>query len=407
MRIWNIIPIDWLLENYFLTEDKVDALVNQMGNSKSGKQLIDVFKQDSSSRNFKPDIDQYGEDQTAEAVRAIITKLAEAEPAGARGKYLQFIVRMYTGSQFLMEDLERLKQELETYQRQGKRKPVNNPPDDNDPALRPDEKDLNNATKFPTLREFRAVIERQENAEKEEAESGEGPAKSAGQQRRAVQQNKEYDHILKSSNFNIYIPKTEEASCKLGTNTRWCTATRDGNNQFEGYNKDGKIYIMHVQDPKAEPREIDINSIEPLDDTGIKNQADQQSGVQRPGVEVTTKTPHDLQDGDKVNFIDTPEFNQQSGPIKVIDEYSFRYNWRKRPDTVESVGKVLSKPAPVKYQLHYERNQFMDRGDNPVNQQDINFLSGFEEYTRFLNMLIKEHYGKYFSDEQETQASDK
>jgi hypothetical protein len=41
----------------------------------------------------------------------------------------------------------------------------------------------------------------------------------------------------------LSVPLTEEASCKLGKGTKWCTAAVDGKNMFERYNKDGPLYI--------------------------------------------------------------------------------------------------------------------------------------------------------------------
>jgi len=40
----------------------------------------------------------------------------------------------------------------------------------------------------------------------------------------------------------LAVPKTEEASCRLGSGTRWCTAAKN-NNQFNYYNSTGPLYI--------------------------------------------------------------------------------------------------------------------------------------------------------------------
>jgi hypothetical protein len=45
-----------------------------------------------------------------------------------------------------------------------------------------------------------------------------------------------------------------------------------------------------------------------------------------------------------------------------------------------------------KFQLHVEHDQFMDERDQAVSKADIKFLSSFDEYTKFLNMMIKKHY---------------
>ena len=40
----------------------------------------------------------------------------------------------------------------------------------------------------------------------------------------------------------LVIPKTEEASCRLGSGTRWCTAAKN-NNKFDFYNEQDPLYI--------------------------------------------------------------------------------------------------------------------------------------------------------------------
>jgi hypothetical protein len=47
------------------------------------------------------------------------------------------------------------------------------------------------------------------------------------------------------------------------------------------------------------------------------------------------------------------------------------------------------------FQFQYESNQFVDESDSNVSQTDIDHLSQYPGYTKFLNMLIKEHYAEY------------
>ena len=49
-----------------------------------------------------------------------------------------------------------------------------------------------------------------------------------------------------------------------------------------------------------------------------------------------------------------------------------------------------------KYQFHYESDQFLNARDKDVNSTDIALLSKYPGWAKFLNMQIKEHYGKYF-----------
>ena len=54
---------------------------------------------------------------------------------------------------------------------------------------------------------------------------------------------KDAEMVYDGPNWEILVPKTKEASCHYGANTRWCTAG-SGNNYFEHYSKDGPLYII-------------------------------------------------------------------------------------------------------------------------------------------------------------------
>jgi len=49
--------------------------------------------------------------------------------------------------------------------------------------------------------------------------------------------------IYNDSQVKVIVPKTKEASCFFGINTKWCTAART-NNMFNKYTKDGPLYIV-------------------------------------------------------------------------------------------------------------------------------------------------------------------
>jgi len=54
--------------------------------------------------------------------------------------------------------------------------------------------------------------------------------------------------IFENELVKVYQPLTEEASCRLGRNTRWCTAAKE-NNMFEAYSKKGPIKIIVPKQP--------------------------------------------------------------------------------------------------------------------------------------------------------------
>jgi len=42
----------------------------------------------------------------------------------------------------------------------------------------------------------------------------------------------------------IYVPKTKEASCFLGVNTKWCTASKTSKNYFDQYTREGFLFYI-------------------------------------------------------------------------------------------------------------------------------------------------------------------
>lgn len=54
---------------------------------------------------------------------------------------------------------------------------------------------------------------------------------------------KDAEIVYEDDDWVVYVPKTYEASCKLGQGTKWCTATTEGDTYFKKYTKDGPLYI--------------------------------------------------------------------------------------------------------------------------------------------------------------------
>lgn len=53
----------------------------------------------------------------------------------------------------------------------------------------------------------------------------------------------DYDVVLDTPNFIVYVPNTHEASMKLGKGTEWCTA-HENPDWYNRYTYDGKLYII-------------------------------------------------------------------------------------------------------------------------------------------------------------------
>lgn len=63
--------------------------------------------------------------------------------------------------------------------------------------------------------------------------------------------------------YEIYIPQTYEASCKLGRGTRWCTAASNeesSRSYFERYSSEGPLYVLINRDDPEEKYQIHFYS---------------------------------------------------------------------------------------------------------------------------------------------------
>lgn len=52
------------------------------------------------------------------------------------------------------------------------------------------------------------------------------------------------ERIYQDSEWLVVSPKTHEASCRYGANTKWCTTEKDNPSHFEGYVSEGPLYTL-------------------------------------------------------------------------------------------------------------------------------------------------------------------
>jgi hypothetical protein len=238
-----------LFESAILAEDKVEFLEKT-----SGKKLQDRALEDT------------GREMSANDV---LKELLKADPT-KKQDFMVYISNMYLKKQFKLEDVTRIKKELETFQKV-KSKLTN--------------KDISS---YKTLDQLYDALEPFADASENDLKSNKALVKDAKSGAK---------YIINEPDFKVLVPKTKEAACFYGANTKWCTAA-DENNMFDHYNEGGNLYIIIAKD----------------------------NGKDR------------------------------------------------------------------KFQLHVEHDQFMDERDKEVSKADIKFLSSFDGYTKFLNMMIKKHY---------------
>lgn len=59
------------------------------------------------------------------------------------------------------------------------------------------------------------------------------------------------DKIYEDTNWEVWVPNTYAASCRLGQGTKWCTATTETDREYKDYSSKGKLYInINKKNPK-------------------------------------------------------------------------------------------------------------------------------------------------------------
>lgn len=191
-----------------ILEDKEEYVTQTVGDK-----MLDALQNDNSvtGKRFYQSISNQEQPKVL-----LVKKIKEADPT-RNGVYLVWLARMFLANQFKIEDLGRIKQELEFFEKVK-------------PKLK--NRDLNS---YKSLEELYNVLEplKPKNKEEEEAlKSGKAQAKDikqAGAQ-----------YLINSPNYKALIPKTEEAACLYGKNTKWCTTS----GEFENYSSQGDLVIL-------------------------------------------------------------------------------------------------------------------------------------------------------------------
>jgi len=70
---------------------------------------------------------------------------------------------------------------------------------------------------------------------------------------RNIKTHKESEVVFEDDRFKVVVPKSHTASCYYGAGTKWCTATKDSDNHFTNYDKEGKLfYILDKTAPTSD-----------------------------------------------------------------------------------------------------------------------------------------------------------
>lgn len=240
-----------------LFENRMDFIYNS-----SKDQLIKRFETDNRVPNHYRDKLANGD-----VAKNLISHFADIDPSRKK-IYVQWIINMYLKNSML-EDIDKLKTGLVLFDK-FKQKLQN--------------KDIN---RYKSINSLLIAVDEFKDEEY-----------ISVKQAKAQVKNDEVEYIINTPTFKVLIPKTHKASCMYGSNTKWCTTTKDDDTYFEQYSSDGPLYIILAGSG-----------------TNVK-----------------------------------------------------------------------------KFQLHYESEQFLNANDDALSQTEIDYLSKFNQYKDFLDMIIKKHY---------------
>lgn len=198
--------------------------------SKYGSALNDLLTK------YLVDLPTKAEDWFSNMYRMDFTQFVVNRIDPQSGVYSEWIIKNLlkqnfnstTFERFILEDFYKVYEDLRKYHKYKKLfknlgEDLNNP---NTIKLG----DINQIKSFDDLYEKLRLLEPYIEAEEEKSE-----LKAA---------EKDAEKIYNSENYLIIIPKTREASCAYGRNTRWCTASTGSYNYFDNYNNKGPLYII-------------------------------------------------------------------------------------------------------------------------------------------------------------------
>lgn len=171
-------------------------------NKAQGEKILKAFKNDGSILK---------RDATSQL---IINHLAKADPTKT-GEALQWLANIYIAGEFKLEDVSRINEELTKFFK-FKSKLEN--------------KNLNS---YKSIDDLYATLEKFTDED----------SSLSKRQEEINLKNNEVEWIIKTPDFKALIPKTEAASKKYGSGTKWCTAA-DKDCMFNSYNESGDLIII-------------------------------------------------------------------------------------------------------------------------------------------------------------------
>ena len=185
--------------NEFLMEDRNSFVADQLGDK-----LMSAYEED---HGVKPEL---------KTPLDIVTVLSKVNP-----KLVQWLANKYIGEEFKLEDLDIIKDAITRFIQVRARLPD-------------EQKDLNKLSLGDLYRAIAPFEDKEVISNKQAARN----------KKQKFMDDGDAELIYKDKTLVILTPKTEEASCYFGVDTKWCTSGTQYQNAFDSYNRDGNLYII-------------------------------------------------------------------------------------------------------------------------------------------------------------------
>ena len=319
------------------------------------------------------------------------SQLVAADPTSKpnkMGKYSKWLLSLYQHHQLLIEDLYKVKEYLEFFNKYINRIEV---------------KDINKYKSLPDL--YRVVQPFMEDPSQATSHSDEVRKIKEGAEK-----------VYEDDKWLIIIPHTKEASCYYGKGTQWCTAATSSNNMFDAYNGSGDLYIL-IDKKVNEKYQFHFESDSFMDETdepiegvicqtvGLTNGVMQYfKGVRsEEDFDKLITASHDFYSSENVDGEPTMRLRQ-----KVGDEYGTLFD---EDDDAIAFGIVVPNNLQAIYRNYYENEFAVFDNDNGcqtlvVYNSEYGTLQLISQWVVDYDYLYNdysnsEEYGKYLAVTQE------
>ena len=213
--IGSVLPYDDNLDLYKQIED---YLKGEGRNIKDQREKLDIYHQ-------KIIHEFMSESQRRKVLDEVLGKFESIDPSPNK-IYVPFLIKNYTGNRTahsIMEDITSvISDNLDKYHYIKQRN-----------LFEVDDEVYRDIFRFKDFRDFYLTMVNYPNKEEYERDTNKD----------------DYTTVFEDYKVTIYVPHSKAASCHLGSNTSWCTASRGAYNYFDTYSRSGNLYIFVPKNP--------------------------------------------------------------------------------------------------------------------------------------------------------------